>query len=211
MSIISILLDIPSDFVPYAKYVFNFLSNSWGLPVDIIHDKNLEPPFHIQYGFRTQSISCDKALFIAFEASLYDPLTHCSLVGDSGLTRRGDAGTDVGVDLIAAIFRLLTMADEQQIDLASRDRLGNFFVNALPEERRGSIDLPIVDYYASVLLDKLFSLSPELRSSIVPRWPQGKKFAACLTHDCDLMHMGHPYELATAIVKGFVRRNRVFF
>ncbi len=207
-----VLLNIPSDFIPQAKYVFNYFGNSWGLPVDIIFDKNGEAPIHVLYGFRNEALSLDGAVFIPFDASLYDQQTVCTLCDCDGFAALGKAGTpDTGIDLVASTFRLLTMVDEHQIDSASRDKLGNFFVDALPEGRRRSIDLPLVDYYAAFLLDKLLALTPELRSNILPRWPHGKKFAVCLTHDSDLIHMGSPIELATAMVKGFVRRKRVFF
>lgn len=212
MNTVIVLVNIPSTFVPQAKYVFNFLSNSWGIPVDIVYDKDGEAPVHVQYGLRAQISSFDGAVFIPFDASLYDPQTVCTYAGCDCSTGSWTMETrDTGIDLVASTFRLLTMADEQQIDSASRDSLGNFFVDVLPDVRRGSIDLPLVDYYAAFLLDKLLGRNPEFRKTILPRWPYDKKFAVCLTHDSDLTHMGAPLELATALLKGLVRRKRVFF
>ena len=212
MNTVAVLLDIPSDFITQATYVFNFLANAWGLQIDVSCNKIALTSFHIYYGNRYQAPYCDGAIFIPFDALLYDSQTVCTYVGCDCSTGSWTVETrDTDIDLVASTFRLLTMADEQQIDLSLRDRLGNFFVDALPAGRRGSIDLPLVDYYAAFLLNRLLRLTPELRSAILPRWPNGKKFAVCLTHDGDLTHMGSPLELATALVKGFVRRKRVFF
>ncbi len=212
MNTVTVLLDIPSDLVPQATYVFHFFGNAWGLHIDVCCNKDGRAPFHIYYGNRDRAPSSNKAVIIECEALFYDSKSVRSYVEQDGLAECGKDGSPViGFDVVASVFRLLTMADEQQIISTSRDRLGNFFVDALPEYRRGSIDLPLVDYYAAFLLDKLLCLAPEFRTSVMPRWPNGKKFAVCLSHDCDLTCMGAPLELATAVVKGFVRRKRVFF
>jgi hypothetical protein len=209
---ILVYLDIPSDYISQAKYVFGFFSNFWGISVKIVDHIDESSSVYIHYGSRDSSILREKTLFVPFDASLYDSHTVCFPTECGGRILWGRLGTPPSmIDLVAASFRLLTLMDEQQIALNLRDRRGNFLVSALPKGRRSTIDLPLLDHQALFLQDKLFDIIPGLRSNIMPRWPDGKKYAVCLSHDCDLIHIGHPRELAVAVVKSLVRRKKVYF
>jgi hypothetical protein len=206
-----IYLDIPDDFVAQAKYVCRFFSDSWGLRVETTQDPKKRISAHIVYSSSVKSFHVDKKITIPFDSSLYNPATACSasiIDGRQVWTRKGCSSD--AVDLIAATFLLLTLADEQQIAMSSRDYLGKFLVKSLPEGRQATIDVPLADYHAALLLDRILETAPALREVILPRWPEGKRFAVCLTHDTDSIHPGHPRELYTNIAKGLLRRKRVF-
>jgi len=208
-----ILLDIPHEFIPQAEYVCGFFSNAWGLRVETTIDPGKREAAQIIYSLAEQSLQySDKRIVIPFDELLYNPVTECSVAAIEGrqVWARKNAAA-VAVDLIASTFRLLTLAEEQQISLAARDYLGNFFVTALPLCRRETIDVPLADYQSALLLEKLLHAAPQLRERIVPQWPEGKKYAVCLSHDCDTMHSGHPREVAAAAAKWLLRRKRVFF
>ena len=204
-------LDIPDDFVAQAKYVCGFFSDSWGLRVETSQDPIKRADAHIVYSSSSKSFQVDKQITIPFDPLLYNPLTACSAltIDCRQIWTRTGTSTEV-VDLIAATFRLLTLADEQQIAMSSRDYLGNFFIDALPSGRRETVDLPMADYHAALFWEKLLEVTPSLRDEIVPRWPEGKKFAVSLTHDADAIHAGHPREICANIAKWALRRKRVF-
>ena len=206
-----ILLDIPPEFIPQAQYVCGFLSDAWGLRVETTQDTSKRSAAHIVYSSAEQAMRCDTSVVIPFDALLYDPATPCCAATVDGRLVWAKKGASVdAVDLIAATFRLLTLAGEQQIRSAARDNLGNFHCTDLPEGRRGTLDIPLADYHAQLLLEKLFCVSPQLIDKVAPRWPEGKKYVVCLTHDTDCVHTGHPLEICTNLTKWLLRRKRVF-
>ncbi len=66
----------------------------------------------------------------------------------------------------------------------------------LPEEQKKKITKkPLVDIYEKILFDKIISASEQSGTSIEhkPLWPDGKKFAVCLTHDVDEVRKTYQY------------------
>ena len=179
--------------------------------MEVTHGPGNVTGAHLVYARLSAGIAVRGAVAIPFDERLYDPHTVGAATVRDGypVWGRHDAPSE-GWDVIAATFRLLTLADEQQIDPAARDGLGNFLVGALPAERAAMVDEPLADNHAALLLDKLIKIQPDLREAREPRWPEGKRYAVCVTHDSDAMHRGHPRELATALTKWLVRRQRVF-
>lgn len=212
MTTLQIGLDIPDAFVPRAEYALRFLSASWGLVVEIRRDVERTPHGHLLYTRSSKDLSRAGQVVVRFDERLYDPMTVCeATVLDGHLVWCRQGEDPMGADLIAGIFRLLTLADELQINPGDRDVLGNFSAPGLPAGRRSTLGEPLADYHAALLLDRLLSVAPELRASIAPRWPNGKRYAVCVSHDSDAMHRGHPREVATAFAKALMRRNAVFW
>jgi len=66
----------------------------------------------------------------------------------------------------------------------------------LPEEQKKKIaKTPLVDIYEKFLFDKILFATKKLNISIKskPFWPNGKKFAVCLTHDVDEIRKTYQY------------------
>ncbi len=58
---------------------------------------------------------------------------------------------------------------------------------AIGKEKNKRISTPFADYYCKILFDCLLSSHKKLNLPLVHKafWPDGKKFAVCLTHDVD--------------------------
>ena len=74
-------------------------------------------------------------------------------------------------------------------------------------------DCPLVDWIGGWLKQLLVSLFPELRSQVPPLWPNKSPFAACLTHDIDIISWGRvenaKRRLRMALSKGYPARDRI--
>lgn len=213
MSKVLILLDLPSDYILQSKFVLEYFSLSWGICIEVTMDPAELNIAQVIYTSDTEKRSDkDRQILIPFDVLLYDPTSICYSTHVDGRpvwTRQGSDPSEI--DLIASTFRLLTLLDEQQIVPSARDYLGNFLVEDLPSGRQATIDVPLADNHASLLLERLLKIVPRLSETILPRWPEGKKYAICVSHDCDAMHRGHPREIITALGKWLVRRKRVYW
>lgn len=212
MNPVRIVLDIPQYFVPQARYAFHFLSAAWGLPVSMTWDLEAAADAHIVYTARETGLRRGSPLVIPFHSDMYEAMTDCRPVPLDGRVIWSRAGGHRDrADLIGSTFRLLTLADEQQIPPGGRDGLGNFLTTSLSDGRLGSLAIPLADNQAALLLDRLLENAPGLRDFILPRWPDGKTHAVCLTHDTDAVHLGNPREMWTNAAKGFLRWEPVHF
>ena len=104
-----------------------------------------------------------------------------------GLTVRpgGPPTVELGVDLIAWIGWLVSRAEEY--DEPRRDTHGRFPPSAALLEQSGMGTLPVADVLAARLRAALCAAAKaaDLEVRRQSPWPQGKRFAVCLTHDVD--------------------------
>ena len=72
--------------------------------------------------------------------------------------------------------------------------------------KHGLAKVPVVDYYEKILFDCLSFASRKLNVpfNYKPFWPDGKKFAVCLTHDVD--EIRKTYQYLTQAVRGLKDR-----
>jgi len=161
-STIHVLLDIPDAFVPQARYALEFLSTAWGWRVVVTRDSSKGVPVQLVYSASAEALRPAGRVIIPFDERLYDARTVCAARTLDGHPVWARQGADLaGMDLIAATFRLLTLADEQQIPPAARDYLGNFFVGALPAGRRAAVEVPLADHHAALLRERLIAAFAE--------------------------------------------------
>lgn len=144
---------------------------------------------------------------LPYDRRCYEPAARFAAIGSPPLWASEAVAIDQ-VDLIGGIARLLTLADETQIEHSSRNRRGIFGVAALPAERRRVRMEPLVEHHTSQLrrrLERLLPGLPALRSF----WPGGCRFAVVVTHDTDAVALGAPQEILFNGVKALLRRDAV--
>jgi hypothetical protein len=207
-----IFVEIPPEFVSQAKYALAFLSASWGLRAEVIQDPGKRASCTLVYSSRQPVLRVEEQLAIPFDGVLYDPSTPCRTGEMDGRPIWMREGVVTGeADLIGATFRLLTLADESQVPARARDDCGDFLISGLPKERAESAGVPLADHHARILLERVLAHSPGLRERLLPRWPHGKTYAVCLSHDTDAVHIGHPWEMAAAMAKWITRRKKIYW
>ncbi|RLG30671.1 hypothetical protein DRN98_07165, partial [Methanosarcinales archaeon] len=84
----------------------------------------------------------------------------------------------------------------------------------LPEEQKKKIaKIPLVDIYEKFLFDKILFASKQLNVSIEskPFWPNGKRFAVCLTHDVDEIRKTYQYFTRSIQHIGRLEFSRAFY
>jgi len=69
------------------------------------------------------------------------------------------------------------------------------FWEAEDDEHKQLARIPVVDYYEKILFECIMIAFHELKIPLKykPFWPDGKKFAVCLTHDVDRVHKSYQY------------------
>lgn len=72
--------------------------------------------------------------------------------------------------------------------------LEHFWKSCTPESQKIA-KIPVVDFYEKILFDCMLFACEQLNLSIAykPLWPDGKKFALCLTHDVDRVNKTYQY------------------
>ncbi len=203
---IRIELRVPETFEPRARYALAQLALAWGLPARFVAGGDAGGA-DLVYGEPGRRRPGD-GLFVPFDGALYEPATRCELAPLEGVTawvRQGVAPE--AVDLVGGAYRLLAFLDESQIDETRRDRRGTFSCSALPGQRQACTAVPLVEHHAAVLLGRLCAARPALADACVPRWPDGKRWVAILTHDTDAVRIGAPAEIATNLGKALLRRD----
>jgi peptidoglycan/xylan/chitin deacetylase (PgdA/CDA1 family) len=85
------------------------------------------------------------------------------------------------------LLRVIQRSEERD---GARDNIGNFETQHTIRRWDGSLYRPTVD-------ELLITRFPTLRDSIC--WPDGKRFAACLTHDVDSVQLNSRFELLRTV------------
>ena len=95
------------------------------------------------------------------------------------------SGRVLPFDIVSSALYFLTNREEVGED--ERDPHGRFPYSRSASCRLGLVGYPVVDAYASILGDAIAGLCRErgVEFSPAPRWPEGRDFALCLTHDVD--------------------------
>lgn len=103
---------------------------------------------------------------------------------------RGEAG--------ASLPRMLrALYGEEEAKSPDRDEIGNYEAHHSPRRWDATLYRPVIN-------DVLWAQIPEWRTQV--RWPEGKTFAACLTHDLDSVQIGSRQELGRTI-RAFMRQS----
>jgi hypothetical protein len=73
--------------------------------------------------------------------------------------------------------------------------LSGHLENLMPEEKKKIASIPFVDIYEKILFDAIKEAADLNGKGIKPKpfWPEGKKFAVCLTHDIDEIRKTYQY------------------
>jgi hypothetical protein len=212
MTAITYRLSVPPPLEAKARYAINTLADIMGIPIRELGN-TAEVPVDILYGDGDGAgghvggarllLPCD---FDAYDAtSSYTHYTYEELKV-WGPTNRFANNWDV----VGATFRLLALLDEKHVRDGCRDRRGVFSVACLPQTRREVCAEPLVENHAAILLRKLASIYPQLNAHIVPRWPNGKRYALVVTHDTDAVSLGSPSEMLYNATKGILRRDPIY-
>lgn len=93
------------------------------------------------------------------------------------------------------ILRLIQRVEEA---IPARDSIDNFETQHSARRWDASLYRPVAD-------EMLHVAFPEWRASIA--WPEGRRFAACLSHDVDSVQLDSRYELARTV--GLLSRNAI--
>ena len=211
MNRVCINIDIPDKYYNKAKYIFSTCSMAWGIPLKISRGLSYSEDADIFYSRNAKYIQWDNHIIIPFDEQLYDKKTECDVIIKDGYSLWVRPSEKVNIDLVASTFRLLNLTDESQINNNARDDKGVFPTSALPDNRKTISKIPIVEDHINLLLEKLLQNNPNLKESIIPRWPGGKKHVISITHDTDAVNLGSPKELLTNSAKFVIRREKVFF
>jgi len=112
---------------------------------------------------------------------------------------------ETNLDIIASAFFMLSRYEE--VVLNKKDKFGRFPATESLAYKEGFLDRPIVNEYIELLWSWIdsFNLGFERK----PLWPQGKKFAACLTHDVDRVTKTKGMRNRTILVRSILRNERI--
>jgi hypothetical protein len=203
-----VCISVPEKYQARARYVFQVLSNAWGLPVDLDYDAKPGGQRDIFYGLSLELGATSQTLFIPFDAMSYSKAAVFREARAGRYSIWSRCGVIGETDFIGSVYRLLTLLDESQVSEQARNSLGVFSCEALPFERQRTTREPLVENIADFLLDCLLRLHPDYAGLQIPRWPSGRKWALAVTHDTDSVHLGAIGELAANLVKGISARSK---
>ncbi len=203
---IRVFLNVPSQLRECARSIFIEFALRWGVGVQFVSESD-QP--HIVYG--SSSLNNQSFVLISCDEKLYQPETNCAIFNRGDRQYWGVARTESNAlpDIVGGSFRLLTLLDEKQIPESLRDARGLFLVRDLPDELKRDPHLPLVELMADWLKFECEKQFPKLFSESIPRWKDGKKQAAVLSHDVDAVNLGGMLEIAANGLKGLLKRNPI--
>jgi peptidoglycan/xylan/chitin deacetylase (PgdA/CDA1 family) len=139
---------------------------------------------------------------LSYDARCYNSSVRFTAVGSPPLWAPCGTAAE-NVDLIGGLVRLLTLADEAQIEETQRNPRGIFPVSALPAARREVRAVPLVEHHAIALGQQLERMIPGWAPA--GRWPRGYRYAVVVTHDTDAVALSAPFEILFNGVKAVSR------
>lgn len=182
MKPLTIQVDLPATFAPEARYAWATLCETAGIPYRF-WDRSGDGP-SVYYGSGKPPATARLSLCPADWAKVV-LLVPVRRDGPDGLAElvwpenREDAGA--AFDPVAASAWLLVWWERQRGIL--RDVHGRPVGALSPLGALGVLHEPLVNIYAERLLAEARKCG--LVEEVVPRWPEGKRFALVLTHDVD--------------------------
>lgn len=209
------IINIPDSYKKKAEYIFGIFSQIMGIPIRISDRMDGKEKTDILYTPPSNYLSSKQnaTIIIPFDDKVY----HENAVGGTIIEKDGfylytipsekNCNT---TDLIASSFRLLTFMDEKHIPQEVRDQKGIFTIDALSPQRKKAVKIPLIENHANYILKQLIKNNPNLKKSVIPRWPNGKKYVISITHDTDAVHLGSPMEILTNISKYVIRKNDTY-
>ena len=205
---ISIALEIPERFIARVIYTLENLSLLLGVQIKIV---KVADTADLIYTSKQPTIQTSGHLKIPFHPEYYSGETPFRRhVFTDGNLIWGPAGANNSeIDLIGSIFRILTLQDEAFIDENDKDQKGLLEISALPAERRDSREELFVENAVSSI-QRLVSIRKSLKEVQLAKWPGNKKYAICLTHDTDSVHIGAFKEIVTNLSKYLLKGNPDF-
>jgi hypothetical protein len=195
-----VYIDVPETIRPKATYTFGMMATRWRIPLLVVQDPT---DAHFEYSALRTGRS---AVHVPFEPCCYEPRTRFEWA-EAGGAHLWKAVGSATADPIGAAYRLLTYLDESQIQPEARDRMGQFFTEALPQQRRVISSIPVIEEAAERMLRGCFCHWPALEYARLPIWPNGKKYAVAVTHDVDHVHARSAAELAVNAAKTVLYRD----
>ena len=193
------LVGIPESLQPAIRYTLEEVATRLGVPVQLAQNNDLASP-NIIYGNFKQTRRC---IVIPFEPRCYESEAIFEPSGTPERWAPRGHSPEAPCDLLGGIFRLLALLDEKHVVESDRDRRGVFKVSALPQGRRSSIAVALVEHHIE-LIRKSLQRSGVLVDE-VPRWPGRKKWAVLLTHDTDAVRISAGPEIIFNATKALVR------
>ena len=200
MPAVTARLDVPDAFKPKAAYALRELCHRTGFGLQVVDVETALIHYTAQAVHRTNGI------VIPCNPRLYASGTHCCLHRRTWPIWEEVSATG-DLDIIGGAYRLLTLLDEQQVSVNERDRRGLFVAPSLPESRRNTINIPVVDFHANILSLEIERILPQLAKAASRKWPNRKRYALTLSHDTDHVHLGALPEMATNAAKAILRRS----
>jgi len=131
------------------------------------------------------------------------PLIHFdSPSGPAAVSRSGDGPILISADLVRTCFHLLSRQEEQ--GSGRRDGYGRFSSADSLAHRQGFLRFPVVEGTAALLESLLSGL---FRAARIPclriaRWPGGRPWALCLSHDIDWVKKWTPGGVVNYLFRG---------
>ena len=108
---------------------------------------------------------------------------------------------NVGVDIIYSIFYIVSRQEE--VGCKKRDAHNRFPAEYSVIFKEGLLNVPLVNIQINLLYDLIVFGYKKMGLPLLQKcyWPGGKEFAACLTHDVDLIRKWTPSRIKYQFLK----------